>query len=243
MHKHEPVNRLMTEAVLSIGVDEPAGEVLRLFREYPVHHLPVVEDRRVIGMLSGSDLLKLRALIPKSVASPEKYLSEKLKVRSLISKPAITIGSHDTVERASELMAQHGIHSLPVVNSAGHLVGILTTTDIMSAMFAAAPPRADVRASADAPGARMTREQFLRTAALAMQVLGEGRDEDGLAAALVYAQHRIALLEDVAAQAARYLGAGQDVELHRALGKAIDHARAAEVSESGGARTFGLGAA
>ena len=231
MRRNDPVNRLMTEAVLSIGADEPAGEVLRLFREYPVHHLPVVEDRRVVGVLSGADLLKLRALIPRSVASAEKYLSGKMKVKALIARPAVTIAQHETVERAAELMASYGIHSLPVVDSKGHLVGILTTTDIIAAMFDPAPARTGAHSNTPSNGARITREHFLQTVALATQAVAEGRDPDGLAVALLYAQQRIALLEGVTAIAARYLGAGQDVQLHRELGKAIEHARAAEVPE------------
>jgi CBS domain-containing protein len=90
----------MTEAVLSIGVDEPAGEVLRFLREYPVHHLPVVDDRRVVGLLSAADLLKLRAMLPKSVESAEDYLNKKIKVRALVSRPAITIAQRESVERA-----------------------------------------------------------------------------------------------------------------------------------------------
>ena len=241
MRKHEPVNRLMTEAVLSIGAEEPAGEVLRLFREYPVHHLPVVEDRRVIGVLSAADLLKLRALIPRGVASAEKYLNDRTKVRALIARPAVTIAQHETVERAAELMASNGIHSLPVVDSKDHLVGILTTTDIISAMFDAAPARTRVR-SEPKSNPRITRERFVRAVALAAQTAEESGDPDGLAVALLYAQQRIALLEVVMAIAARYLGSGQDVELHRRLGKAIEEARAAEFSEDAEGRTLGLGA-
>jgi CBS domain-containing protein len=243
MRGDEPVNRLMTEAVLSVDAEEPAGEVLRLFRDYPVHHLPVVSDRRVIGMLSSADLLKLRAMLPKSLVSVEDYLNEKMQVRALISRPPVTIAQHDTVERAAELMARHAIHSLPVVDPAGHLVGILTTTDIISAMFDPAPGRADVVFDAHPRGARMTREQLGRAVALATKAVNEGHDPDGFAAALLHAQHRIALLEGVAALAARYLSSGQDVGLHTALGKAIERARASQVSQHSEVQTPGLGAA
>jgi len=243
MRRNEPVNRLMTEAVLTVGVEEPAGEVLRFFREYPVHHLPVVDDRRVIGLLSVADLLKLRAMLPKSVVSVEDYLNEKMKVRDLVSRPAITIAQRETVEQAAELMARHAIHSLPVVDSEGHLVGILTTTDIISAMFDAPPARADIVSDTRSPSVRMTREQFGRAVALATEAVNESRDPDGLAAALVYAQNRIALLEVAVGLGARYLGSGQNVELHMALGKAIDEVRAAEVSEHTDVPIAGLGAA
>jgi len=42
----------MTEAVLSIDIGESAGEVLRLFAGYPIHHLPVLKGHKVVGMLS-----------------------------------------------------------------------------------------------------------------------------------------------------------------------------------------------
>ena len=233
MHKDEPVSRLMTEAVLSIAADEPAGEVLRLFREYPVHHLPVVDDRRVIGMLSGADLLKLRAMVPKSVASAEDYLSAKMNARALISRPAVTITQHETVERASELMAHHGIHSLPVVDSTGHLVGILTTTDIIGAVFEGAPARAGGVVDAHAHSAQMTRDELGRAVVRAAAAVNEGGDPDGFAAALVYAQQRIALLETVASLAARFVASGIDLELHAALVKALEQARAANAATTG----------
>jgi hypothetical protein len=151
---------------------------------------------------------------------------------------------HDSVERAAELMASHGIHSLPVVNSAGHLVGILTTTDIISAMFDAPPALAHVVCDEHPHGIiRMTREQLGRAVALAKAAVDERRDPDGVAAALIHAQHRIVQLEGVVALAARYITSGQDVDLHAVLGKAIAQARAAEVSEHTEARTVGLGAA
>jgi hypothetical protein len=131
-----------------------------------------------------------------------------------------------------------------VVNSAGHLVGILTTTDIISAMFDAPPALAHVVCDEHPHGIiRMTREQLGRAVALAKAAVDERRDPDGVAAALIHAQHRIVQLEGVVALAARYITSGQDVDLHAVLGKAIAQARAAEVSEHTEARTVGLGAA
>jgi signal-transduction protein with cAMP-binding, CBS, and nucleotidyltransferase domain len=51
------VSDVMTMAVLTVERNAGAGEVLRHFREYPIHHLPVMEGPRVVGLLSSSDML------------------------------------------------------------------------------------------------------------------------------------------------------------------------------------------
>jgi CBS-domain-containing membrane protein len=70
IHANDPVNRFMTEAVLSIEVSAPASEILRLFSEYPGHLLPVVDNGRVVGMLSSADVLKLEAFLPQTLRAP-----------------------------------------------------------------------------------------------------------------------------------------------------------------------------
>jgi acetoin utilization protein AcuB len=137
MHAQDPVNRLMTEAVLSVGADEPAGEVLRLFAGYPIHHLPVTRDGVVVGMLSSADVMKLELFLPKGAASPIEYLNRTMRVEALIRRPVIVVSAHQSVEDAARLMAKHGIHGLPVVDHGGHLLGIITTTDIIHAAISA----------------------------------------------------------------------------------------------------------
>ena len=65
MHPGDPVLHLMTVAVLTVDINDPAGEVLRLFAGYPVHHLPVLDQQKVVGMLSSADVMKLELFLPK----------------------------------------------------------------------------------------------------------------------------------------------------------------------------------
>ena len=54
----ERVRHIMTGAVLSIDVHQPITEVLRLFATHTLHHLPVVDELELKGMLSSADLLR-----------------------------------------------------------------------------------------------------------------------------------------------------------------------------------------
>ncbi len=130
MYATERVDRLMS-AALSIGADESAGTMLRLFAEYPIHHLPVVSGRKVVGMVSSADILKLDAFRLQTGVLSNEYLA-RVNVTDLMSKPAITIGPHQSLIDAAYLMASHGIHALPVVDAEQQLLGILTTTDIIA---------------------------------------------------------------------------------------------------------------
>lgn len=138
MYATERVDRVMS-AALSIDVEESAGAMLRLFAGYPLHHLPVVSGRRVVGMLSSADVMKLDAFRRKTDVPSNEYLSQ-VSVAAIMSKPAITIRPHQSLLDAAYLMASHGIHALPVVDAQEQLLGILTTTDIMTAALQPVAP-------------------------------------------------------------------------------------------------------
>ncbi|HKS54820.1 MAG TPA: CBS domain-containing protein [Steroidobacteraceae bacterium] len=194
MHATDPVNRIMSEPVLTIGADESIEEALRLFAVYPVHHLPVVEAGRVVGMLSSADIAKLRFFLPPVGEARDAILKQRWQVRRIMQSPAFVVTQHESAERAAELMTTHGVHSLPVVDSKGTLIGIVTTTDIMSSVLQ--PPL-------DRPRMHALEE----VAKAAKRYLNGGQDER-LHAALLKAIEHADLLEQEAGGAATALYIG-----------------------------------
>lgn len=227
MRKSEPVNRLMTEEVLSIDVNAAAGEILRYFAEYPIHHLPVVDGNKVVGMLSSADVLKLDAFLPKH-GDPIEYLDSHVRIEQIMRRPPITVSAHAAVEQAASLMAKHGIHALPVVTEPDeHLLGIITTTDII---HAALHSDRDGKTKTDESPNRHSQpypspSQMQRALSFAAQHVSTEGEQGELARALLYAESRRQSLESVLSSAERYIRAGQDERLHTALLKAIDKAR------------------
>jgi CBS domain-containing protein len=185
MKASERVNRVMTAAVVWIETDASLEEVLRIFVEQPIHHLPVVKDGAVVGMLSSADIMKLEFFLPPSGPARDRLLRGNFSVRSLMRTPVIVVGENESVERAAELMSKHGIHALPVLGQQDKLVGIITTTDIMTAFLqsSGAITNSNTKAAASDPAGAPAREH-------------------------------LAALEHVAHEAQRYLNAGQDERLH-----------------------------
>lgn len=130
MHASDPVNRIMIRPVLTVGANELLEEALRFSAAYSGHNLPVVEDGHVVGTLSSADIAKLKLFLPPPGPAREALLRQRWQVRRIMRSPALTVTEHESAQRAAKLMADNGIHSLPVVNSKGVLIGIVTTTDM-----------------------------------------------------------------------------------------------------------------
>jgi CBS domain-containing protein len=232
MIANQRVGRVMTEEVLSIDVEESAGAVLRLFAGYPLHHLPVLNGQKVVGMLSSADVMKLEAFLPKSGVPADEYLDRRISIRSLLRAPVITIGPQQTLIEAARLMASHGFHALPVVDAQEHLLGIITTTDIMHAALqvsATAPATAPATATTGGDEAlrdiRVSGAEFDRAIVAAKSAVGSGQDPQGVALVLLYLRQRLGVLERVLRTADRYFSCGQDQSLHAASLQAIAEAK------------------
>jgi CBS domain-containing membrane protein len=182
--------KIMTAAVVSIGRSEGAGAAWRLFNEYPVHHLPVVDGSLVVGMLSTADLKKIEHLLPRGVADPQAWLDQRMRVADLVRRPVVTIADTASVADAAASMARHAIHALPVVNAGGHLLGIVTTTDVMHGLLNAGSGETAAFAAHLQPRLRDL-EELLR---LVERYLAAGQDEQ-LHAQMVLAVEKLRQVE------------------------------------------------
>lgn len=219
--QNERVRHIMTESVLSIGIHEPVTEVLRLFASHPVHHLPVVDESGLKGMLSSADVLKLEHFVPKFGSQASAAVSnDRFRIATMMRQPVITASLDDTIADAASRMVTHGIHALPVVNDDNRLLGIVTTTDIMQAILHGIGLKsAPVRDSANRKPSEL---QMRRAIESAESVVLNGADTDGVAASMLYLRERNALLEELREKVARYLRGGQEERLHTVLLKDID---------------------
>jgi CBS domain-containing protein len=204
----EPVNRVMTEPVLSIEVDDKPSEVFRLMTEYQVHHLPVVRGGCLVGMISSADLMKINFLVPRTPQMRREYLDSHFKISTLMHATVVSVGPTTSVEEAARQMVRHAIHALPIVGPQNQLLGIITTTDIMSAgLHSVLDPARRARAGARDAGSGAPSDEIARM----------GGNLERLNA-------QVRQLERIRDAAERYLRAGQDERLHAELTLAVQAA-------------------
>ena len=125
------VDGIMSRDLLTIGPDTTLTEIRTRLYEGGSHHLLVVDDSELLGVISGRDVL--RALSPFI----DTYSEEHRDIQTLsqaalkvMRTDPITVGPETETEEAARLVIEHDISSLPVVANA-ELVGIVTTEDLL----------------------------------------------------------------------------------------------------------------
>ena len=134
------VSDLMSRKVASVEMDDQVGVVKAIFEQGYFHHLVVVEDGKVVGMLTDRDLLKVLSPNLGTVRETEKDLScLESKVHQIMSRDVITIQKQASVRHAIGLFYHNKVTCLPVVDDDQRLVGILTWRDIFKALAESQP--------------------------------------------------------------------------------------------------------
>ncbi len=125
------VRDAMTREVVTLGPEASAGEALGVCREKGIRHVPIVEEGRLIGLVSDRDLRDVSP--PRGGRDQENTLSW-VRVRDIMSTDLVTIGPLDTIDHVAREIYERKIGCLPVVDGR-ELVGIITSQDMMRTMI------------------------------------------------------------------------------------------------------------
>ncbi len=110
---------IMTRDVVTLARDESIDHLEESMRMLHCRHLPVVEDGRVIGMVSQRDLLRATPAGP-TLAS------------AIMSRHVLTVSEATPIAEAGRLLLERKVGALPVVDARGQLAGIVTEADFVS---------------------------------------------------------------------------------------------------------------
>ncbi len=122
MDKSTPVSHLMTKKVIVADLKTKFENVLALFLDYHIYHLPVVFDDKLLGIISMTDALKYY----RSGASPADFEMDKV-----MTHDPKTLHMDDVLGDASKILSKANFRTLPVVDDEGKIVGILSNKDLV----------------------------------------------------------------------------------------------------------------
>ena len=102
---------------VTLTPDEPVERASELMREYNVSGIPIVEGKKLKGILTSRDL---------------KFLKDfRVKISTVMARDNLVTGPPDTtLEQAKEILQKHKVEKLLLVNNAGELAGLITMRDI-----------------------------------------------------------------------------------------------------------------
>lgn len=122
------VKEIMSTEVFSIERELNITQALEVMRSHGVRRLPVVSKTgRVIGMISQNDCM---IAMPKGSTGLGGTFYAPPTVEEVMKDYVYTIGPEESVARAAQLMVNHKVSGLPVVDEQKHILGIVTESDI-----------------------------------------------------------------------------------------------------------------
>ena len=126
------VRDIMSSPAITISPDATLPAANALMKEKQIRHLPVLEKGRLVGIVSRGDLRE--ASISASINADQyelHFLLNKLTVGQLMTRKVRTVAPDALVVDAAELMTEHKIAGLPVVDAEGAVIGIVTESDLL----------------------------------------------------------------------------------------------------------------
>jgi acetoin utilization protein AcuB len=117
------VKSIMTRTVVSASPDAPVRDAIQLLEDSDIRHLPIVEDGRLVGIVSDRDLrLFERERSDELLATP---------VREVMSHEPVCLEVGESLAAVIDVMLEYKIGALPVVGEEGELVGIISYIDVL----------------------------------------------------------------------------------------------------------------
>jgi CBS domain-containing protein len=123
---NERLQSLMTTEVVTLTPEDSLGQARAIFLEKKIHHLPIVEGKILVGMVTSWDIFKLGK-------SAEEY--KDIKISDVMTRKLATLEPDSHLGAAAEVLMTHLFHAIPIVNDNHELIGIVTTYDLLKYEF------------------------------------------------------------------------------------------------------------
>jgi len=133
MRNGTPISAIMTKNVITLNTNDSLEHAEQLFKSNNIRHIPVVNNKNIIGMLSYTDLLRIS--FADAVDDNEAYVDtivyNMFTIEQVMAKNIVSVAPTATIKEVAELLAQKEFHAIPIVENE-KLVGIVTTTDLIN---------------------------------------------------------------------------------------------------------------
>lgn len=131
MNTELPIKKIKSSKIVCVNREDTMLKVEEIFDNFSIHHVLVVENETLYGIISKSDLLKVYRKNADDGVVPQR---NNILAKDLMTKDPITLDTEDTIGLAADLFLSNKIHSVPVLNG-DQLSGIVTNHDLLKYCF------------------------------------------------------------------------------------------------------------
>lgn len=136
------VSDWMTKNVLTTHRQTAISSAHQVMRENNVRRLPVVDDGELVGIVTIGDVREASPSDATTLSIWElNYLWSQLTVEKIMTRNLLTVKPDSPILDAAEIMLEHKVSGLPVVDDNGSLLGIITESDIFRMLIRTRTPK------------------------------------------------------------------------------------------------------
>ena len=133
MKKNESITVILTRDGISVHSGQKLSEVNQIFKTQPIHHMPVLDGAKPVGMISTNDIFKLIFNVDGTdERMANAMLDHQFAISDVMQTQFQTLTTRASVKDAAMVLKDSSLHSVLVVDEAQNLAGIVTTTDLIA---------------------------------------------------------------------------------------------------------------
>jgi acetoin utilization protein AcuB len=143
MDKWLEVKHIMSRDLVTADPDEKLVSVRQKMMANHIQHVPVVDGRKILGMISKSDIHRMEhhftLFKAEKALEANRQIFTTMLAEEIMTTTLVKLKESDTVSVALDLFKENLFHALPVVNDHDELVGLVTPLDLLLYAFGEAP--------------------------------------------------------------------------------------------------------
>jgi len=129
------LNEIMSASLITVEMDDSLKVVKDIFDNASIHHVLVVEQHNLLGIISDRDLLKSLTPSLGTVAETLHDISIlNKKAHQIMSRQLITLGPDSTIKDAINIFNQHDISCIPIIDKDKKAIGVVSWRDIIKTL-------------------------------------------------------------------------------------------------------------
>jgi acetoin utilization protein AcuB len=125
------VKNWMSQPAITVDADTLVEDADRLAKRHNIHMLPVMQNGRLVGIVTDRDIKGASASdIPDKKNKGKRHLFPELEVKKIMTPDPVTVTYDCALEETVEKLLVHNISGLPVVNQKQKVIGVITKSDL-----------------------------------------------------------------------------------------------------------------
>jgi acetoin utilization protein AcuB len=128
------VSQYMSAKVVTVAPDTGIREAFFIMKEHSIRHLPVIENKQLVGIISDRELRRPNWVDEAHDISHVYYLDDNMAVSDVMIRNVLVLHTYDTLRKAVKLLLENNIGAAPVLDKTSDIVGMLSAVDLLRAL-------------------------------------------------------------------------------------------------------------